>query len=74
MCRCQAKRGGDMNHDRAGAGLGDHSRKSRVAAVGEFRRARRAGGTTSLGVVPLIHYPMAGGRIFEDYVGRMCGT
>ncbi len=63
-----------MNHDRAGAGLGDHNRKSRVAAVGETRRAQRAGGTTSLGVVPLIRYPMAGGRIFEDYVGRMCGT
>ena len=63
-----------MNHDRVGAGFGDHSRKSCVAAVREFRRPPRAGGTTSLGVVPLIHFPMAGGRIFEDYVGRMCGT
>ena len=61
MYRCQAKRRGDVNHRQAGAGLDDHFRKSRVAMVGEVRRASRAGGTTGVGVVPLIHCPLAGG-------------
>ena len=54
--------------------LDDHFRKAHVAMVGEVRRASRAGGTTGVGVVPLIHYPLAGGRKFEDNLGRMCGT
>ena len=61
MCRCQAKRRGDVNHRQAGGGLDNHFRKSRVVMVGEVRRASRAGGTTGIGVVPLIHYPLTGG-------------
>jgi len=61
MCRCQAKRRGDVNHHQAGAGLDDHFRKSRVVMVGEVCRASRAGGTTGVGVVPLIHCRLTGG-------------
>jgi len=61
MCRCQAKRRVDVNHGRIGAGLDDHFGKSRVAVVGEVRRASRAEGTMVVGVIPLIHCPLAGG-------------
>jgi hypothetical protein len=61
MCRSQTKRRGDVNHRQAGAGLDDHYRKSRVAILGEVRRASRAGGTTGVGVVPLIPCPLTGG-------------
>jgi hypothetical protein len=61
MCRSQTKRRGDVNHRLAGVGLDDHFRKSRVAIVEEVRRASRAGGTTGVGVVPLIRCPRTGG-------------
>ena len=55
-------------------GLCDHSRKSRVAAVGEFRLFARWGHNEFAQCANSSDYPMAVGRIFEDYVGGMCGT
>ena len=74
MGRNQARRRGEVNHGRASARLNEHCGKSRVVTVGEFRRTLRAWGTSSFGVVHSSTILWTAGRIFEDYVGRMCGT
>jgi hypothetical protein len=53
MCRCQAKRLGDVNYRRAGAFFEDHVRKPREAMFGRALRSSRPRGTPGVIAAPL---------------------
>ena len=74
MGRNQARRRGEVNHGRASATAERSLWEIPRGDSGRISPYVTRWGTSSFGVVHSSTILWTAGRIFEDYVGRMCGT